>query len=243
MSKARTGRWFPELLKLHRYIDMLIPRGGAGLHEFCRENSTIPVIIGGIGVCHLFIDASADLEKSLNVIENARCQRPSVCNSVDAVLVHEEIAGTFLPMLRARLAARGVTLRVDLSAERFLPPDGAMVLPAEERDFDTEWMALVLGVKVVSGLDDALEHLFAHSSGHSDGILTEDSENAARFLQDVDSAAVFHNASTRFNDGGQFGFGAEVAISTQKLHARGPMGLEALTTYKWVASGDYTVRK
>jgi glutamate-5-semialdehyde dehydrogenase len=212
-----------QLLKLHKYVDMIIPRGGAGLHDFCRENSTIPVIIGGIGVCHLFVDESADLEKSLSVIENAKCQRPSVCNSLDTLLVHEQIAESFLPQVYEKLGARGVTFRTD--------------------EFDTEWMALILGIKIVKNLDEALEHIFTYSSGHSDGILTENPENAAKFLNEVDSAAVFHNASTRFNDGGQFGLGAEVAVSTQKLHARGPMGLDALTTYKWVAIGDYSVRR
>lgn len=231
-----------QLLKLHKYVDMLIPRGGAGLHEFCRENSTIPVIIGGIGVCHLFVDESADLEKSLTVIENARCQRPSVCNSCDTVLVHQKVAREFLPKLKARLGERGVTFRVDPSASEFLPPDGDRALPAQPGDFDTEWMALVLGVKVVDDLDGALDHISLHGSGHSEGILTESPENARRFLWEVDASAVFHNASTRFNDGGQFGLGAEVAISTQKLHARGPMGLDALTTYKWIGAGDYTVR-
>ncbi len=211
-----------QLLKLHKYVDMIIPRGGAGLHDFCRENSTIPVIIGGIGVCHLFVDESADLEKSLLVIENAKCQRPSVCNSLDTLLVHEKIADVFLPRVYKKLGAQGVTFRTD--------------------EFDTEWMALILGIKVIKNLDEALEHIFMHSSGHSDGILTENPENSVKFLNEVDSAAVFHNASTRFNDGGQFGLGAEVAVSTQKLHARGPMGLDALTTYKWVATGDYSVR-
>jgi glutamate-5-semialdehyde dehydrogenase len=228
-----------QLLKLHQYVDMIIPRGGAGLHDFCRENATIPVIIGGIGVCHLFVDESADLEKSIDVLENARCQRPSVCNSVDTLLVHEKVASAFLPQVRERLGARGVSFRADDRAALYLP--GAQ--KAGEGDFDTEWMALILGVRVVAGLEEALAHIFAHSSGHSDAILTEDPQNAATFLNEVDSSAVFHNASTRFNDGGQFGLGAEVAISTQKLHARGPMGLDALTTYKWVAVGDYTVRQ
>ncbi|MGC4046312.1 MAG: glutamate-5-semialdehyde dehydrogenase [Armatimonas sp.] len=227
-----------QLLKLHQYVDMIIPRGGAGLHDFCRENATIPVIIGGIGVCHLFVDESANLEKSLDVLENARCQRPSVCNSVDTLLVHERVASTFLPMVQERLGARGVSFRVDDRAAEYLPD----APKADPDDFDTEWMALILGIRVVTGLDEALEHIFQHSSGHSDAIMTEDAAHAATFLNEVDSSAVFHNASTRFNDGGQFGLGAEVAISTQKLHARGPMGLDALTTYKWIAVGDYTIR-
>lgn len=211
------------LLQLHEYVDMIIPRGGAGLHDFCRRNSTIPVIIGGIGVCHLFVDASADLEKALPVIVNAKCRRPSVCNSLDTLLVHEALAADFIPQVKATLEPLGV---------RFVG-----------NEFDTEWMSLTLGIKVVSGLDEALTHIQAHSSQHTDGILTESDTNAVRFVQEIDSAAVFVNCSTGFNDGGQFGLGAEVAISTQKLHARGPMGLDALTTYKWVGHGDYLSRK
>lgn len=212
-----------ELLQLHQYVDMIIPRGGAGLHDFCRKNSTIPVIIGGIGVCHLFVDDTADLEKAIPVIVNAKCRRPSVCNSLDTLLVHETIAEAFLPTVKAALEPLGV---------RFV-----------DDEFDTEWMSLTLGIKVVSGLDEAISHIQAHSSQHTDGILTQSDNNAARFIAEIDSAAVFVNCSTGFNDGGQFGLGAEVAISTQKLHARGPMGLEALTTYKWVGHGDYLVRR
>ena len=211
-----------ELLQLHPYVDMIIPRGGAGLHDFCRKNSTIPVIIGGIGVCHLFVDVSADQEKAIPVIINAKCRRPSVCNSLDTLLVHEAIAETFLPKVKIALAERGV---------RFV-----------DDEFDTEWMSLTLGIRVVKSLDEAIAHIQAHSSQHTDGILTQSDTNAARFIAEIDSAAVFVNASTGFNDGGQFGLGAEVAISTQKLHARGPMGLEALTTYKWIGTGDYLVR-
>ena len=211
-----------ELLQMHQYVDMIIPRGGAGLHDFCRKNSTIPVIIGGLGVCHLFVDESADLERAIPVIVNAKCRRPSVCNSLDTLLVHAKIAAEFIPKVHAALEPLGV---------RFV-----------EDEFDTEWMSLVLGIKIVMDLDGALAHLHKHSSQHTDGILTQSDENAARFIAEVDSAAVFVNCSTGFNDGGQFGLGAEVAISTQKLHARGPMGLEALTTYKWVGSGDYLVR-
>ncbi len=232
-----------QLLKMHDYVDMLIPRGGASLHRFCRENSSIPVITGGIGICHLFVDESANLEKSLPLIRNAKIQRPTVCNSLDTVLVQRALAADFIPRLLEYLKADGVTFRVDAG---FLKDSGlaedASVQAAGPDDFDTEWLSLVLGIQVVDGLDAALAHIAAHSTGHSDGILTEDAAHAARFINEVDSAAVYVNASTRFTDGSQFGLGAEVAISTQRLHSRGPMALRELTTYKWVAQGDYLVR-
>lgn len=233
-----------QLLKMHDYVDMLIPRGGAGLHRFCRENSSIPVITGGIGICHLFVDESANLEKSLPLIRNAKIQRPTVCNALDTVLVHRNLATDFIPRLVEYLKKDGVTFRVDVDFLRGseLDKDGS-VQAAGPQDFDTEWLSLVLGIQVVAGLDEALAHIAAHSTGHSDGILTENAEHAARFCDEVDSAAVYVNASTRFTDGSQFGLGAEVAISTQRLHARGPMALRELTTYKWVAQGDYLVRK
>ena len=230
-----------HLLKLHDYVDMIIPRGGAGLHQFCRENSTIPVITGGIGVCHLYVDETADLDKALPIIHNAKTQRPSVCNSLDTLLVHDAIAADFLPQVVEHLAKDGVTFRADEAAMDVLDGHPA-VQPAGPADFDTEWLSLILGLRVVPDLDAAIEHIREHSTGHSDGILTEHWGHAQRFLDEVDSSAVFVNASTRFNDGGQFGLGAEVAISTQKLHARGPMGLEELTTYKWIVLGDGHVR-
>ena len=239
-----------QLLRLDEYIDMLIPRGGAGLHRLCREQSTIPVITGGIGICHLFVDASADLVRALDVIENAKIQRPSVCNALDTVLVHRTVAAEFLPSLAERLARNGVKLHVTPDAMKILQNNSggaqgarcAHVVPAGPEDFDQEWLALILGIKIVDTLDKAIAHIHAHSTEHSDGILTNDWHNATRFVDAINSAAVFVNASTRFNDGGQFGLGAEVAVSTQKLHARGPMGLEALTTYKWVVYGDMHVR-
>jgi glutamate-5-semialdehyde dehydrogenase len=232
-----------ELLKLHEYVDIIIPRGGAKLHAFCRENSQIPVITGGIGICHLFVDESANIDASLPVIYNAKVQRPSVCNSLDTVLVHKNVAAEMLPRIVSHLAPAGVTFRADPGAAAHLTGfDPALVLPAGPDDFDTEWLSLILGLKVVDGLDEAMAHIAAHSTAHSDGILTENSDNAARFIAEVDSAAVYVNASTRFTDGSQFGLGAEVAISTQRLHARGPMGLPELTTYKWVAEGNYHVR-
>lgn len=230
-----------ELLHLKDHVDMIIPRGGASLHEFCRENSHIPVITGGIGICHLFVDESADLEAALRIIHNAKTQRPSVCNALDTVLVHRNIAPGFLPQLVEHLAPAGVTFRAEPLAAGML--SHTSVAPAGEKDFDTEWLSLVLGLKVVEGLDEAVEHIAAHSTAHSDGILTRTEEHARRFVAEVDSAAVYVNASTRFTDGTELGLGAEVAISTQRLHARGPMALRELTTYKWVIVGDWHVRQ
>jgi len=239
------------MLKLHDFIDMIIPRGGAALHQFCRENSTIPVMIGGMGVCHIYVDSSADIDDALAIIDNAKTQRPSVCNSVDTVLVHQRVANGIFASLIGRLAPQGVTFRADPRVmdnlhhldprfKTLIPPDS--VQPAGEGDFDTEWMALILGLKVVDDLDAAIAHIQQHGTGHSEAILTQTDAHAARFINEVDAAAVFVNASTRFNDGGQLGLGAEIAVSTQKLHARGPMGLEELTTYKWVVIGDGHVR-
>jgi len=243
-DRARVG----ELLQMYEYVDMLIPRGGAALHKFCRENSRIPVITGGIGICHLFVDASADLEAAVNVIHNAKVQRPSVCNALDTVLVHRSIAREFLPVLAERLHQSGVSLQVDPGALHFLAQASgeeglpSYITPAGPQDFDTEWLALILGVKVVEDLDEAIAHIEVHSTAHSDGILTRNETHAQRFVTEVDSAAVYVNASTRFTDGAQLGLGAEVAISTQRLHARGPMGLRELTTYKWVIQGDNHIR-
>lgn len=236
-----------ELLRLDEYVDMIIPRGGNALHRLCREESTIPVITGGIGVCHIFVDDSADLVRAVDIIENSKVQRPSVCNSLDTLLVHASVAEALLPPVARRLAQSGVELRVDsraLSILRATTDDhGAAVLPAGPDDFDQEWLALILGVKVVDDIEAAIGHIQNHSTEHTESILTEDLASAARFVDAVNSAAVFVNASTRFNDGGQFGLGAEVAVSTQKLHARGPMGLEALTTYKWIGYGQGQIRE
>ncbi len=233
-----------RLLRLDQYVDMIIPRGGAGLHKLCREQSTIPVITGGIGICHLYVDESADLERAVDIVENAKVQRPSVCNALDTLLVHQTVAPQFLPPLAARLAQSSVELRADAQAFAILQNSrhGTTVAPAGPDDFDREWLALILGIKVVAGIDDAIAHIQQHSSGHTESILTNNLALANRFVNEIHSAAVFVNASTRFNDGGQFGLGAEVAISTQKLHARGPMGLEELTTYKWVGIGDGQIR-
>ena len=232
-----------ELLKLHDCVDVIIPRGGADLHRFCSKNSRIPVITGGVGICHIFVDQSADIEKSLPLIHNAKTQRPSVCNALDTLLVHRASAAQILPRVVEHLAPSGVTFHAHASALEYLKGIGGDIIqPAGTADFDTEWMSLVLGLKVVNGIDEAIEHTNTHSLGHSDSILTENASNAARWINEVDSAAVYVNASTRFTDGGQFGLGAEVAISTQRIHARGPMGLRELTTYKWIGEGDYLVR-
>jgi glutamate-5-semialdehyde dehydrogenase len=234
-----------RLLRLDRYVDMIIPRGGASLHKLCREQATVPVITGGMGICHIFVDASADLARAVDIVENAKVQRPSVCNALDTLLVHEAVAPAFLPQVVARLRRSGVEIRAQPQALALLPEvDGPPAIrPAGPEDFDTEWMSLVLGVKVVSGLDEAIGHIQEHSTEHSDSILTNDWRNANRFVDEVNSSAVYVNASTRFTDGGQFGLGAEVAVSTQKLHARGPMGLEELTTYKWIGIGAGHIRE
>ncbi|MDN4626587.1 glutamate-5-semialdehyde dehydrogenase [Erwinia sp. PsM31] len=231
-----------QLLKLDRYVDMLIPRGGAGLHKLCREQSTIPVITGGIGVCHIFVDSNADAAAALNVIVNAKKQRPSACNSVETLLVHTAIAEAFLPALSARMQDEGINLHADPRSLPLLQQGPAVVSAVTEEQYRDEWLALDLNVKLVDGLDEAVAHIREYGTQHSDAILTRSIVNAERFVNEVDSSAVYVNASTRFTDGGQFGLGAEVAVSTQKLHARGPMGLEALTTYKWVVFGNDTVR-
>lgn len=225
-----------DLLKLDRYIDMVIPRGGAGLHQFCKENSTIPVIVGGIGVCHLFVEKTADQEKSLEVIANAKTQRPSTCNTLETLLVEKAIAVEFLPKLVAKMQQLGVTIH----SNDLQKIDG--IEPLDQEKLSQEWLSLDLNVVVVNDLQQAVQHIRHYGSQHSEGILTSDYQLARQFVQQVDAAAVYINASTRFTDGGEFGLGAEVAVSTQKLHARGPMGLEALTTYKWVCEGDYLVR-
>lgn len=229
-----------QLLKLDQYVDMIIPRGGAGLHRMCKENSTIPVIIGGFGISHIFIDESAELEKSLNVVINAKAQRPSACNALDTLLVHQAVAGQFLPMLANKLNGK-VELVAEPKAKAVLASDST-VRDAVEGDFDTEWLSYTLGVKVVADITEAITHMRVHNASHSDAIMTNSLESAERFINSVDSAAVYVNASTRFTDGAQFGLGAEVAVSTQKLHARGPMGLEELTSYKWVGKANYLVR-
>lgn len=233
------------LLRLNRYVDMIIPRGGAGLHRFCVENATVPVITGGVGVCHIYVEPSAPVERAVPIVVNAKVQRPGACNTLDTLLVHKDAAPAFLPVAAAALSAHGVELRCDPEALAILAdaPDAAnwRITPAGPDDFGTEFLALIASVRVVQGIDEALDHIAAYG-GHSEAILTEDRTAAERFTHEVDATAVFVNASTRFNDGGQFGLGAEVAISTNRLHARGPMGLKELTSYTWIGTGDYIYR-
>ncbi|HEX5692523.1 MAG TPA: glutamate-5-semialdehyde dehydrogenase [Roseiflexaceae bacterium] len=233
-----------QLLRLDQYVDVIIPRGGAALHQFCREKATIPVITGGIGVCHVYVDEAADLQKVVPIVRNAKVQRPSVCNSLDTILVHRAVAAQTLPDVARDLLAHKVELRCDEESLAILQAAGVAsekIVPAGAGDFGTEFMALILSTRVVDGLDEALEHI-ARYGDHSDAIITEDRATADAFVAAVDSSAVFVNASTRFNDGGQLGLGAEIAVSTQKLHVRGPMALRELTTYKWVVEGDGHIR-
>ncbi|MBQ8291071.1 MAG: glutamate-5-semialdehyde dehydrogenase [Clostridia bacterium] len=234
-----------ELMTAVGYVDALIPRGGAGLIRSCVENAKVPCIQTGTGICHIYVDESADFAMALDIIDNAKTSRPSVCNAEEVCLVHEKIAQDFLPLLAKRLqtdkTAQGlarVELRCDEKAYGIIGG-----VKANETDFDTEFLDYVLAVKVLSGVDEAIEHIALHSTGHSDGIVTASKENAEKFTLQVDSAAVYVNASTRFTDGGEFGKGCEIGISTQKLHARGPMGLEELTSYKYIVQGNGQVRK
>ncbi|AOW81862.1 glutamate-5-semialdehyde dehydrogenase [Vibrio mimicus] len=229
-----------QLLKMDDYVDMIIPRGGAGLHKMCKENSTVPVIIGGFGISHIFVDVSADLDKSVAVIENAKVQRPSACNALDTLLVHQAIAKPLLEKLVAKL--NGKVKFVAEPKAKVLMSSAADLRDAQDGDFDTEWLSYTLGVKVVQDVQEAIDHMREHNASHSDAIMTNDLYNAELFVNTAGSAAVYVNASTRFTDGAQFGLGAEVAVSTQKLHARGPMGLEELTSYKWVGKANYLSR-
>ncbi len=232
-----------ELLRLNDYVDLIIPRGGEGLHRFCREHSTIPVITGGMGINHLYVDETADQAKAVEVVFNAKTSKPTVCNALGTLMVQATIAAEFLPKVAARLAEKDVELRCDERALAILHPRFPLARRADDAtDWDTEWLALILGVKVVDSLDEAIAFIRAHTMEHSDGICSRDPQAIERFVSEIDSSAVFVNASTRFNDGGQFGLGAEVAISTQRIHARGPMGLRELTSYKWVCEGDGHVR-
>jgi glutamate-5-semialdehyde dehydrogenase len=232
-----------ELLHLDKYVDMIIPRGGAKLHMLCKHESTIPVIIGGFGVGHIFVDESADQERALDVIENSKIQKPSACNSVDTILVHRNIASSFIPKLAARMTEKKVRMVCHGEALAYASSvAGSMVTEGKEEDFATEWLSLCMNVAVADGLDQVISHMQKYEACHSDAILTNDHANALRFVNEAGSACAYVNASTRFSDGAQFGLGAEVAISTQKLHARGPMGLVELTSYKWIIEGDYAVR-
>jgi glutamate-5-semialdehyde dehydrogenase len=230
-----------DMLTANEYIDMIIPRGGAGLHRFALRHATVPVITGGIGICHIYVDESADPEKVMPIVRNAKVQRPTVCNSLDTLLIHRDIAEDLLPKIADDLARAGVELRCEPRALSILMGHAA-VRSAGPKDFDTEFLSLVLAVKVVDSLDEALDHIYQHGTQHSDAIISENYSHSMRFVNEVDSAVVYVNASTRFTDGSQFGLGAEVAVSTQRLHARGPMGLKELTTYKWVVFGEGQVR-
>jgi len=232
-----------EMIRANEFFDLIIPRGGPGLIHHVARNATVPAITGGIGVVHAFADATANVEKAADIVFNAKVQRPTVCNALDTLLVHSAVAPRLLPAVASRLLPAGVEMRCDRRALSLLGPmkDG-LVKEAEPTDFGQEFLALVLSVRVVDSLDEAIEHIERHGSGHTETILTEDYTNANRFLDEVDAAVVMVNASTRFNDGGQLGLGAEVAISTNKLHARGPMGLRELTSYKWIARGNGQVR-
>ena len=236
------------MLKMHQYIDLVVPRGGDGLVRFVGENATMPAVTGGVGVCHTYIDRAADLDMAANVTFNAKVRRPYICNALDTLLVHSAVAVEGLPRIAAGLAASGVELHCDNRALSILGPsdlsnDGAgSIQPAAEEDWGREFLSMAAAVKVVDSMDEALEHIDTYGSGHSEAIITEDYSAAMRFLDEVDAAAVYVNASTQFTDGGQFGLGAEVGISTQKMHARGPMGLKELTSYKWVIMGNGQVR-
>jgi glutamate-5-semialdehyde dehydrogenase len=230
-----------QMLRANDIIDMIIPRGGAALHQFAIDNATVPVITGGIGICHLYVDVAADLTKVVPIAVNSKVQRPSVCNSLDTLLVHQAVAPQILPWVADAWAEKKVEIRCAPRALAILE-DHPAVKPAGPKDFDTEFLSLVAAIKVVDNVDEAIDHIYAHSTKHTDAIITEDYTTAMHFVNEVNSAAVLVNASTRFNDGGQFGLGAEVAVSTQPLHARGPMGLKELTTYKWVVLGNGQVR-
>ena len=231
------------MLKMNRYIDLIVPRGGDGLVRFVGENATMPAVTGGIGVCHTYIDRAADLDMAASVTLNAKVRRPYICNALDTLLVHSAVAGEGLPRIAAGLTASGVELHCDNRALSILGPGpGGRIQSAAEDDWGREFLSLTAAVKVVDSIDEALEHIETYGSGHSEAIITEDYSAAMRFLNEVDAAAVYVNASTQFTDGGQFGLGAEVGISTQKMHARGPMGLKELTSYKWVIMGNGQVR-
>jgi glutamate-5-semialdehyde dehydrogenase len=231
-----------RMLKLREYIDVIIPRGGEGLIKATIENATIPVIETGAGVCHTYVDRAADQAMAMKIVFNAKVRRPTICNALDTLIVHRDIAPSWLPQMAAEWSKARVEIRADAEATRMLSAAGAASVPASSEDFGKEFLSLVAAVKVVGSLDEALDHIRTHGSGHSEAIVTGDAQAAERFLNEVDAAAVFVNASTQFTDGGEFGLGTEVGISTQKLHARGPMGLRELTTYKWVIEGTGQTR-
>ena len=227
-----------ELMKMNTYLDLLIPRGGAGLIRSVVENATVPVIETGTGNCHIYIDATADPDDAVRIVRNAKLQRLGVCNAAESLVIHKDIADTVLPLIAADLAEDDCEIRGDEKAQEI----SNLVVPATEEDYGTEYLAKIISAKIVDSVDEAIEHINRYSTGHSEAILTKDYANAQRFLREIDSAAVYVNACTRFTDGFEFGFGAEIGISTQKLHARGPMGLLALTSTKYVIYGDGQIR-
>jgi glutamate-5-semialdehyde dehydrogenase len=231
------------MLKMSDFIDLIVPRGGTGLIEFVRENSAMPVVAGGIGVCHTYVDRAANITRAIAIAFNAKVQRPTVCNALDSLLVHQDIARQYLPQIAGEWAKAGVEMRCDPASLNILGQEKSLKLaPASDDDWGKEFLSLVAAVKVVNSLDKALEHIERYGSGHSEAIITEDYGAAMRFLNSVDAACVYANASTRFTDGGQFGLGAEVGISTQKMHARGPLGLKEITSYKWIIFGSGQIR-
>ena len=237
-------KFVSEMLKMDEFIDLMIPRGGADLVARVAKEASMPSIIGGVGVCHTYVDESASLDMAVDIVFNAKVQRPSVCNALDTMLVHVSAAPEYLPKIANAFAEAGVEMRCDTRSMSILGSrEDVKITPAVEEDWDTEHLSLTAGVKVVDSLEAALDHILDHGTGHSEAIVTEDTSSATRFLNEVDSSAVMVNASTRFNDGGQFGLGAEVAISTNKMHARGPMGLKELTSYKWIVLGDGHIRE
>jgi glutamate-5-semialdehyde dehydrogenase len=232
-----------QMLKMKGIIDLMIPRGGAGLIRLISENAAMPVITGGIGVCHTYVDKSADIGKAVAIAYNAKVQRPTVCNALDCILVHNHIAEAYLPAIAKEWSSAGVEIHCDKQAMTILKPLSSLKLvPATDEDWGKEYLSLKAAVKIVDSLDEALEHIQKYGSGHSEAIVAEDHSAAARFLAEVDAACVYANASTRFTDGSQFGLGAEIGISTQKFHARGPMALKELTSYKWIVQGTGQVR-
>jgi glutamate-5-semialdehyde dehydrogenase len=232
-----------QMFKMRGVIDLIVPRGGAELIKFVTEGAAMPVVSGGVGVCHTYVDKSADVNKAVAIAFNAKVQRPTVCNALDCLLVHADVAPRFLPKVAAEWAKVGVEMHADKRAMAILKSVPSLKLaPATDKDWGKEFLALVAAVKVVDSLDEALEHIERYGSGHSEAIITEEEGAATRFLNEVDAACVYVNASTRFTDGGQFGLGAEVGISTQKFHARGPLGLKELTSYKWIIRGSGQVR-
>ncbi len=231
-----------EMLRMKDVIDLVVPRGGAELIRFVAENATMPVLVGGIGVCHTYVDRAADLQKAVEIAVNAKTRRYSICNALDTLIVHREVAEEFLPALGARWAEKGVEMRCDPEALRILEGHGWNTVPAAAEDFGKEFLALIASVRVVESFDEAVDHIYQYSTGHSDAIVTEDWSAAMRFLREVDTAVCYVNASTQFTDGAQFGLGAEIIDSTQKFGARGPVALREICTYKWIVFGTGQVR-